>query len=87
MGARHFAEKARRLQSLNTALQVKIADPSVGAHLSGKRFAQILSEELNEPDLFGENIAVKEQAETQMSMQDTEADMTEQMMIAAENGL
>lgn len=87
MGARHFAEKARRLQSLNTAWQVKINDPSVGAHLSGKRFAQILSEELNEPDLFGENIAVKEQAETQMSMQDTEADMTEQMMIAAENGL
>jgi Bacteriophage head to tail connecting protein len=87
MGARHFAEKARRLQSLNTAWQVKINDPSVGAHLSGKRFAQILSEELNEPELFGENIAVKEQAETQMSMQDTEADMTEQMMIAAENGL
>lgn len=87
MGARHFAEKARRLQSLNTAWQVKINDPSVGAHLSGKKFAQILSEELNEPELFGENIAVKEQAETQMSMQDTEADMTEQMMIAAENGL
>lgn len=87
MGARHFAEKARRLQSLNTAWQVKVADPSVAAHMSGKRFAQILSEELNEPELFGENIAVKEQAETQMSMQDTEADMTEQMMIAAENGL
>jgi hypothetical protein len=87
MGARHFAEKARRLQSLNTAWQVKINDPSVGAHLSGKRFAQILAEELNEPDLFGENIAVKEQAETQMFMQDTEADVMEQMMIAAENGL
>lgn len=87
MGARHFAEKARRLQSLNTAWQVKIADPSVGAHMSGKKFAQILAEELNEPSLFGENIAVKEQAETQMSMQDNEADMLEQMQIAAENGL
>ena len=87
MGARHFAEKARRLQSLNTAWQVKIADPSVGAHMSGKKFAQILAEELNEPSLFGENIAVKEQTETQMSMQDNEADMMEQMTIAAENGL
>lgn len=87
MGARHFAEKARRVQSLSTLWQLKATDPSVAAHLSGKRFAQIISEELNEPELFGENIAVKEQTETQMSMQDNEADMMEQMTIAAENGL
>ena len=87
MGARHFAEKARRVQSLSTLWQLKATDPSVAAHLSGKKFAQILAEELNEPDLFGENIAVKEQAETQMAMQDTEADSLEQMQIAAENGL
>ena len=87
MGARHFAEKARRVQSLSTLWQLKATDPSVAAHLSGKRFAQIIAEELNEPELFGENIAVKEQTETQMSMQDNEADMMEQMTIAAENGL
>lgn len=87
MGARHFAEKARRVQSLSTLWQLKSTDPSVAAHLSGKRFAQILAEELQEPELFGENIAVKEQAETQMSMQDNEADNMEQMQIAAENGL
>ena len=87
MGARHFAEKARRVQSLSTLWQLKATDPSVAAHLSGKKFAQILAEELNEPDLFGENIAVKEQAETQMAMQDQEADSMEQMQIAAENGL
>ncbi len=87
MGARHFAEKARRVQSLSTLWQLKATDPSVAAHLSGKKFAQILAEELNEPDLFGENIAVKEQAETQMAMQDQEADSVEQMQIAAENGL
>jgi len=87
MGARHFAEKARRVQSLSTLWQLKATDPSVAAHLSGKKFAQILAEELNEPDLFGENIAVKEQAETQMAMQDQEADSMEQMAIAAENGL
>ena len=87
MGARHFAEKARRVQSLSTLWQLKATDPSVAAHLSGKKFAQILAEELNEPDLFGENIAVKEQAETQMAMQDQEADSMEQMAIAAEHGL
>ena len=87
MGARHFAEKARRVQSLSTLWQLKATDPSVAAHLSGKRFAQIIAEELNEPELFGENIAVQEQTETQMSMQDNEADMMEQMQIAAENGL
>jgi hypothetical protein len=87
MGARHFAEKARRVQSLSTLWQLKATDPSVAAHLSGKKFAQILAEELNEPDLFGENIAVKEQAETQMAMQDQEADSVEQMQIAAEHGL
>ena len=87
MGARHFAEKARRVQSLSTLWQLKATDPSVAAHLSGKRFAQIIAEELNEPELFGENIAVQEQTETQMSMQDNEADMMEQMTIAAENGL
>ncbi len=87
MGARHFAEKARRVQSLSTLWQLKSTDPSVAAHLSGKRFAQILAEELQEPDLFGENIAVKEQMETQMASQDQEADQLEMMQIAAENGL
>jgi hypothetical protein len=87
MGARHFAEKARRVQSLSTLWQLKQNDPSVAAHLSGKKFAQILAEELNEPDLFGENIAVTEQMETQMSAQDHEADAMQQMQIAADNGL
>lgn len=87
MGARHFAEKARRVQSLSTLWQLKATDPSVAAHLSGKKFAQILAEELNEPDLFGENIAVREQAETAMAAQDQEADAMQQMQIAADNGL
>lgn len=87
MGARHFAEKARRVQSLTTLWQIKASDPSVAAHLSGKKFAQILAEELQEPDLFGENIAITEQMETQMAAQDREADALEMMQIAAENGL
>jgi hypothetical protein len=87
VGARHFAERARRVQNLTTLWQVKQGDPSVAAHLSGKEFARILAEELGEPDLFGENIAVIEQSETQMAMNDQEADSMEQLSIAAENGL
>jgi hypothetical protein len=59
----------------------------VAAHMSGKEFARILAEELGEPDLFGENVAVREQAETQMAAMDQEADTMEQLNIAAENGL
>lgn len=87
VGARHFAERARRVQSLQQLWMVKQNDPSVAAHLSGKTFAKILAEELGEADLFGENIAVKEASETQMAAQDQEADMMEQMQIAAQQGL
>ena len=64
-----------------------MGDPSVGAHLSGKEFARILSEELGEPSMFGENIGVTEQLETQMAAQDGEADQMEQLQISAERGL
>lgn len=65
MGARHFAERAQRVQNLTTMYQIKASDPSIGSHLSGKEFARLLADELGEPALFGENIAVSEQLETQ----------------------
>ena len=86
MGARHFAERAQRIQNLTQMLQLK-QDPSVGAHLSGKEIARVISEELGEEKLFGENIAIQEQMETQSVAQDAEADMMENMQIAAEEGL
>ena len=85
-GARHFAERAQRLQNLVQLQQLK-ADPTIGAHLSGKIIAKIAAEELDEPDMYGENIAVQEQMETQMAAQDAEADAMEQMQVAAEEGL
>lgn len=87
MGARHFAERARRVQNLQQLWMLKQNDPSVAAHLSGKTFAKILAEELGEASLFGDNIAIQEQMETQMAAQDREADMMEQMQVAAETGL
>ena len=87
IGARHFAERARRVQNLQQLWTVKAGDPAVGAHLSGKEFARILAEELGEPKLFGENIAVKEQMETQIEATDHEADMQQNLTIAAQQGL
>jgi len=87
LGARHFAERARRVQNLTQLYQVKAQDPSVAAHLSGKEMARILAHELGEPTLFGENIAVAEQLETQEQMQEAEALNEERLTIAAEEGI
>ena len=87
VGARHFAERARRVQNLTQMYQIKLQDPSVAAHLSGKEFARIMATELGEPELFSENIAVAEQLATQQQMQEAEAVNQEQLMIAKETGL
>lgn len=86
VGARHFAERAQRVQNINQMLQLKgIQD--IGIHLSGKRIAELIAEELGEPELFSPNVGVQEQMETQQLGQDAEADMMEQLEIAAEEGL
>jgi hypothetical protein len=87
MGARHFAERAQRLQNLQQLWQIKSADPTVAAHMSGKEFARILSEELGEKNLFSENIAVYENYETQKTAQEVQLMAEEENMIAAEQGI
>ncbi len=87
MGARHFAEKAKRMQTLQQIMQLKAGDPTVGAHVSGKMIAKIFSEELDERELYGENISVFEQMETQKAALDAEADMQEDLEVKAEQGL
>jgi hypothetical protein len=87
VGARHFAERARRVQNLTQLFQIKANDPSVSAHLSGKEFAKIVSDELGEPSLYGENIAVKEQIELQTFQQDAEVDATQKQQVKSDLGL
>lgn len=87
MGARHFAERAQRVQTLNSLVQVKAQDPSIGVHLSGKVIARIYAEELREEDLFAENIGIDEANETQAAQEDAMADAEESRMIKQENGL
>jgi hypothetical protein len=87
IGARHFAERARRVQNLSQLYQLKLADPTVATHLSGKEFARIMSEELGEPRLFGENIMITEQLETQQAAQEAEMANQEELMMAQEMGI
>ena len=86
IGARHFAERARRVQSITQLAQIKAQDPTIAPHMSGKEMARILAEELGEAKLFGENISIAEQLETQQAAQDAEADNMESLEMAAEQG-
>lgn len=86
VGASHFAERAQRLQHLQSIGQFRM-DPGVNPHLSGKKIAEILSLELNEPALYGENIAIKEQLATQQAIQDAEAANAERLQIQQEAGI
>lgn len=87
MGARHFAERAQRVQNLQQLWQIKAADPTVSAHMSGKEFARIMAEELGEKSLFGVNIAVYENYETQKVAQEVQLMADEENAIAAEEGI
>lgn len=87
MGARHFAERANRIQNLTQLYQLKLADPSVATHLSGKEFARLLAEELGEARLFGENVMITEQLDTQRVATEAQVQFEEEQMIAAEQGL
>jgi disulfide oxidoreductase YuzD len=87
MGARHFAERAQRVQTLTQIMQIKASDPTVGVHMSGKLVAKLLAEELREDALYGENVLVFEQMATQKAQLDAEADMQEDLEVKAEQGL
>jgi hypothetical protein len=87
IGARHFAERARRVQTLQQLFQIKVADPTIGVHLSGKEFARVLTEELGEPALFAENIGVTEQMNTQKIATEAQVQYEEEQQILAEKGL
>jgi hypothetical protein len=87
IGARHFAERAQRLQNMQQLWSLKMGDPSVAAHMSGKEFARIMSEELNEKALFSENVAVFESMETQSVAKEAQIVAQEGDQIAAEQGI
>jgi len=87
MGARHFAERARRVQQLQQLWQIKANDPTVAVHLSGKEFARLMAHELGEEDLFQENVAISEQAAAQKFGQELALVHEEQGQMAMEEGI
>jgi hypothetical protein len=87
IGARHFAERAQRVQSMSQLYQLKLADPSVAVHFSGKEFARILAEELGEPALFGDNILVSEQLDSERIATEAQVQFEEEQDIAIKEGL
>ena len=87
VGARHFAERAQRVQNLTQLYQLKLADPTMAAHLSGKEFARLMADELGEPALFGENVTVTEQMQTQKVATEAQVQFEEEQQIAIEKGL
>jgi hypothetical protein len=86
VGARHFAEKAKRVQEIQ-ALNLQRQDPTIGTHLSGKKIAKILAEELGEEGLYGDNIGIIEQMEIQKFAQEMQVEEQERQAVAAEVGL
>jgi hypothetical protein len=67
--------------------QIKASDPTVASHLSGKEFARLLADELGEPALFGENIAVTEQLETQKVVTEAQVEFEAEQEEMAEEGM
>ena len=68
VGARHFAQNATMVQNLTQLYASNLAqDQAVMVHLSGKRIAEMMEHMLGIErfKLFGENIRLEEQAETQ----------------------
>lgn len=71
VGARTFAERANLLQNLvNLGNSAFAQDPAVKVHLSGKKTAQLLEElcDLEQYKIYGDNVRVFENAETQQLM-------------------
>lgn len=68
IGARHFAKQAQLIQNLFGFLQSPAyADPAVSTHISGKKIAELIEENLGlaQFDLVQDNIRVAEQQQTQ----------------------
>jgi hypothetical protein len=72
VGASHFAYKANMLQNLVTLMNSAVAqDAQVKVHLSGKKIAKIMEEmsDLDQFKIYGDNVRVFEQMETQRLFQ------------------
>lgn len=71
VGATEYAHRANQLQNLMGLINsVAYKDPAVSVHLSGKKIAQLMEElgDFHQFEMYGDNIRVIEQSETQRLM-------------------
>lgn len=90
-GARHFAATLQLVNNLLQALNTPAGqDPSIMAHVSKKKIAQLLFEELpglNRFDLVSDNIGLLEQADTQRIMMQLQEDLQAEQQLPSEPGI
>jgi hypothetical protein len=78
MGARHFAAAATLVQNLTNLSQSGIyQDPAVNIHLSGKKIAELMEDQLGLQrfHIFTPNIRIMEQTETQNIMNQSQEEV------------
>jgi HAMP domain-containing protein len=83
VGARHFAQQAQTVQNLMGLFNSGVyQDPSVNTHISGKRIAEILEEQLGleKLDLVADNIRIVEQQQTQSMLARAQEGVAEEAM-------
>lgn len=83
MGARHFAASATLVQNLTNLSQSPVyQDPAVSVHLSGKKIAEVLEDQLGltKFHIYQPNVRIIEQTETQMMANQA---MEESAMVAS----
>ncbi len=90
IGARHFAQNATMVQNLTQLYASNLAqDAAVMTHLSGKRIAEMMEHLLGVEryKLFGDNIRLQEQAETQNMLNAAKMASEQQKQAADPEGL
>lgn len=86
IGARHFARQAQLIQTLQGLQQGLLADPEIMQHISSKRMAEVVVDELlnfHKYDLYKPYARVYERAEAQKLMQAAEDEMMAQQQTEA----
>lgn len=87
MGSRHFAAQAQLIQNLASLASTGLyQDPAVIQHLSGKKLAQLLQENLNLErfNIYRPNVRIEEQLETQQLAHQAEEELAVNSMTPTE---
>jgi hypothetical protein len=85
VAARHFARNATIIQNLTSFANSPLGqDPAIMAHVSGKKIARLVFEELlglDRYELVQDNIRIAEQTETQQQVQAAQQQLTEESTV------